>query len=89
MIEKILFYKIPIWWRPRVILELLLELLCIKFNLELKKDPRTKHGYSLNNDKMVIFIRGKFVDVLLDTETYEAKEKYFNRLFYEVGRKRN
>lgn len=80
----IVFFKIPIWWRPRVIRELLVELLRTKFNLEFKQHPFIKNNCFLFNNEMMITVNGNMIDVLLrgEDKAKAVKKDYLSRLFY-------
>jgi hypothetical protein len=80
MPENLLFFKIRKKWRSRAVRELLIELLCTKFNLELVESKRTKTSI-LCSDNMMIFIRGKIVDVMPIEELQQADKEYLNHLF--------
>lgn len=89
MNEEVLFFKIWIWWRPRVVRELLMELLCAKYNLELIKHPHTRYNCTLISDDMMIWVRGNMIDVVfLNKESKEAKKDYLYHLFYKIGRRK-
>lgn len=86
MTENILFYKIRKKWRPWVVRELLIELLCTKFNLELVEN-KNKHERicCLRSENMLIIIRKNILDVLVKTELKQASKEYLDHLFYDVG----